>query len=74
VENIEITNTTLRIYPNPANSVVNFSFPVSGKIIDITGKEILSINESTSVDVSSFSKGMYFIIATDGTTEKLIIQ
>lgn len=62
----------VEIYPNPANSVVNITTPGGSEIrmIDITGQEVLTIEETSekeAVDVSFLSKGIYFVRISSGT-------
>ena len=67
--------TELSIYPNPASGMVNLQFTVGSsqrvniKVYDVNGKEITTwLNDQMtegdhqlSFDVSSFTKGIYFI-------------
>lgn len=86
VNSQELTdNLLLKIYPNPANSVVNI---LSGEIIaalqifDLTGKTIYTnqnVNaELAHVDVSSFSPGIYILKISNkngvSTTEKIVVN
>ncbi len=62
----------VEIYPNPANSVVNITVPVRSeiRIIDITGQEVLAIEEASekdAIDVSFLSRGIYFVRISSGT-------
>jgi len=61
----------VEIYPNPANSVLNITLPDGAEIsvIDITGQEVITIedaSEQESIDVSSLSKGIYFVRVSSG--------
>ena len=91
---LSFENSTLEnhisVYPNPANSTVTIQLHNSDKsselkhiiIYDIFGREVFSrqINETSSyvLDVLSYPKGVYFIVASDATEktyyQKLIIQ
>jgi len=74
----------VKVYPNPAQNVVNVQFTdftnqsVSIEIMDISGKQlqrVISNTENTSIDISSLARGVYFLrIATEGKlqTYKLI--
>jgi hypothetical protein len=61
----ELQNEKLKIYPNPVSGsfLVECEFPVSIKLYDLIGKEILcrNINDKTEVNISSLSKGVYTI-------------
>jgi len=58
---VEVTQSSLQVYPNPANGVVNF---ISDKeiqminIIDMNGRNVLQ-TKNTQVDVSSLPAGIY---------------
>ena len=61
----------LETYPNPTHHTINIKAPsdesvLNIRITDLLGREILqqSMTNGEGVDVSSFSNGMYLIIAT----------
>jgi len=74
-------NTTL--YPNPAVTTVNLSFKMAGsgksaiiKLIDLTGKEVMSTNTTISngqvmpIDISGLTMGTYFVkIITENSSQ-----
>jgi hypothetical protein len=67
----------VEIYPNPANSAVNITIPVQAEvsIIDITGQEVITIEDASekgSIDVSSLSKGIYFVRISSGTDVAIV--
>jgi len=66
----EATSSTLSIYPNPANDVINVSEEVV-YIYDLCGK--LVMQGSGSLDVTSLSEGMYFV-KSGNDCSKLIIN
>lgn len=66
-ENAAVTKS-LSVYPNPANSVLNFSLDktfnsfVTIEITNILGKVILSeITKNTSISLENINTGIYFI-------------
>ena len=81
-------NDGINIYPNPSNGVVKFSSNqsielsnlIKVQIFDLNGRKIFTseINpNSDSIDVSSYSKGMYIISIDDGLnriSKKLVIM
>jgi len=86
-ENSKKDNTDFNIYPNPTSHIVtiaaqqNSSTVFEVEIFDIYGKNHLrtTLQQSTTIDVSNFSKGIYFvrmINKDEGNiqTKKLIIQ
>ena len=75
-------NNFVEVYPNPLRDNLNLNYnskgtePVSIRIIDIMGAEIVpsyTINNvqmgmnKFSINTSSFSKGMYFLLINNGT-------
>lgn len=64
VQNKEIKNNLVEIYPNPSNGMFNL---ISNKsitkisVLDFTGKVLFEINDSTKVELINRSKGCYFI-------------
>jgi len=80
----------LMIYPNPVSTLLNLSFDLSNtqdmniSLTDLTGKEIFSEKVenlkgsfSKEIDVSAFSKGIYFLklISSEGNiTHKIVLQ
>ena len=78
-------NSGLLIYPNPVdkgNSIIlksDGSSATTYKIVDINGKAVLSgkLNRKTSVNTSSFKRGLYIVMANSGkrlSTQKLLIK
>ncbi len=69
------------VYPNPAKNKINIdlrdiSETVNIKFIDLAGREILKKNNVTAgnietFDVSSFNRGLYFIIVTNGVSQQV---
>jgi CubicO group peptidase (beta-lactamase class C family) len=59
------TSIAISIYPNPANNVLyirsNENIRYSGSVSSYDGKDILNFEDITSIDISSLSKGVYFI-------------
>lgn len=64
------TNNEVNIYPNPAHHSATLTLPVGNKHIEIwsaNGKKIKTIdtnNQDITLDVSSFSTGLYIITIT----------
>lgn len=84
-QEILINHELVNIYPNPANSFITVessSTIISSifRLIDITGKEVLSrqINSSyTQIDIQGLSKGIYFYQITnkkDYYSGKLVVH
>ena len=66
---------TLHLFPNPATSILHLesNIPDNGtiEIRDLSGRIIYAaklISQQKDIDISSFSKGMYFLHYQDGKT------
>ena len=74
--------SNIKLYPNPAKGVVNFSsaskvaFDVA--VYDMLGKQVLRANAVQSqLNISSLNPGMYFVKMTQGSnasTKKLLVN
>ncbi|HKR06305.1 MAG TPA: T9SS type A sorting domain-containing protein [Bacteroidia bacterium] len=65
------------ISPNPANNYINISLPAENsdcqiEILNTLGKTILKTQNKNTIDVSLFSKGIYFIKVNE--SENLYLQ
>ncbi len=72
------------IYPNPVSNTLSIAFSAfyntdktTLEIMDITGRTIVNsklsiVNSKASVDVSSLSKGMYFIKVANATSSEVV--
>lgn len=78
-----VSDFGIKLYPNPSDNAITIEVnsPVSNaelSITDILGKEISTqtvISSVSTLDISSFEKGVYFLTITDGTrrtTQKFI--
>ena len=57
------TASAIRIYPNPASTTLNIESPVkvSAIITSIDGKELISVPDAQSIDISTLADGMYLM-------------
>jgi len=75
-----VSSSVFNIYPNPASDIIQIQATgrnLQVNVYNIAGQVVLSSVNETSINVSSLSKGMYFVDAyIDGTREvqKLIIK
>ncbi len=67
-------NNTVKFYPNPTQSQINFSQEIKSlEVFDIAGRKVKSFqNSSSNYDVSNLQKGVY--ILKGKTTEGKSIQ
>lgn len=77
------SNPLVKITPNPANDYITVTgeFLKQATVFDYLGKEIITTlikNTTTNIDVSSLTKGLYFIVIKDEENnihkEKIIIE
>jgi hypothetical protein len=70
----------LTAYPNPTTGIINVEYnsqtPVQFDVINMLGENVLSQNtnntKNTTIDVSSLTKGLYFLqMTTDSKTTSL---
>jgi hypothetical protein len=66
-EQLTAAATSLKVYPNPVNDVLNFDMeynkPAQVVVMDVTGKSIATTHfelGKASLNVNNFSKGIYF--------------
>ncbi|CAH8284997.1 putative secreted protein (Por secretion system target) [Mariniflexile fucanivorans] len=64
----QVKNQSIKLYPNPVSERLFVQFPSSDtynlKVVNVLGKTVLTENNatsSTSLDVSTISKGLYFL-------------
>lgn len=72
IEENKVDNS-VSIYPNPANSMIkilndNNLNITSIEIIDLTGRTVLTSDNTTDIDVSSLPEGQYFVKIIGETT------
>ncbi len=77
-------NLGLRVFPNPANEVINISLnkevAATLTLLDVSGKVVKTqaLNGiSTSINTASLNSGVYFVTINDGTsvsTQKVVIK
>ena len=71
----------VNIFPNPANNKINLDLrgvnnPLNIRIMDLSGRVILDQRNNPSgniesFDISQFSKGVYFMLLDNGSTQKV---
>lgn len=68
-----IESSEVKVYPNPALSVLNVDADFEKlEIMNLLGETVLVVNNQTKlIDVSGFSTGTYFIKSTNGNTSSI---
>jgi len=80
-----VTNNELRVYPNPAYTILNFEFPASVnatiRLMDVTGRVLdeqqVANSASASFSVRNYTPGLYlyqFITSNTTRSGKFIVQ
>lgn len=76
---IAMTEAYISVYPNPVTDILNIEINISSNmetliVKDITGRTVLETNfyENTSMDISSFNSGIYFLIIKDSADKTYI--
>jgi hypothetical protein len=64
----DLNQLDISIYPNPVKNMLTIDGRVVKDIIiySVLGKVVLKMSNQNSIDVSSLSKGVYFIKVSDG--------
>ncbi|MES2800325.1 MAG: LamG-like jellyroll fold domain-containing protein [Bacteroidota bacterium] len=66
----------LLVFPNPANDILNMQLPTDAEVtvLNISGAELMKtrVQQNHQVDISSLSKGVYFVRTAEGQTVKFI--
>uniref|UniRef100_UPI004048ED3F T9SS type A sorting domain-containing protein n=1 Tax=Gelidibacter sp. TaxID=2018083 RepID=UPI004048ED3F len=60
----EITNNNIKLYPNPTSDYINISSQtpiIEIDMYDVLGKHVLSTSQTTQIDVSQLTSGLYFV-------------
>jgi hypothetical protein len=72
----EVNSISISMYPNPANTelMLTSEFPQDFCILNTCGEIILHghVNEKTILDISTLSRGIYFIQTPNGNTTKFV--
>jgi hypothetical protein len=69
----EVKASAFNIYPNPAVNSVKFSKQISGSVLDINGKVVLSFTDAIQLDVSALETGVY-IVSTLGEGQSRFLK
>ena len=64
--NDQVSKETVKVYPNPANNIVHIIPPLPHEIFEISiysgmGLKLLTLTGSTTIDVSNFPQGIYYL-------------
>jgi hypothetical protein len=75
VKNLITNGEALNVFPNPTNGTeVTLNKVANIQVYSITGQNVYSQNNTSTLDVSNFHSGVYFIRTEKGEMVKLIIK
>lgn len=67
----DISKSDVKIYPNPTKSSVNWSVAADVEVYNTVGQSVLRVKNSSSVNLSKFSDGVYIIVLKDKNGKEL---
>lgn len=76
----EILNSDIKVYPNPAKSIINISSSLNItkiELYNLLGQKVVESTQTTQLDVSNLNKGLYFlnVYSKKGRgTKKIIVE
>ena len=74
----ELTNSTIRIYPNPATDVINIDVPENLKyhtnIYDLNGRLVSSSKNKSVIEIQALPLGVYLIEITDLDSDRKVVE
>ena len=74
----ELTNSTIRIYPNPATDVINIDVPENLKyhtnIYDLNGRLISRSKNKSVIEIQALPLGVYLIEITDLDSDHKVVE
>lgn len=70
----ELDNVQFELYPNPTSGTITFSEPISGELMDVTGKVVLGFSQAKTIDLSTLSKGIYTVRTETGSVHRVVRQ
>ncbi len=60
------------VYPNPVNNTLNISVTGDYRIMDLSGRTVMTISNERFVDVSDLNSGLYFITDEAGAAHSFV--
>jgi hypothetical protein len=69
----EISESTINLYPNPTTGIITLEgiseVDLTISIFDVYGKLISQVNNKTSLDLSEFASGIYYVAIKQGDSD-----
>lgn len=71
----EITNDKVSLYPNPVKNILNINIMADNvDIFDLTGRRLMTIKNTNTVDVSGLIPGVYFVKINNDIVRKIVVS
>jgi 2',3'-cyclic-nucleotide 2'-phosphodiesterase (5'-nucleotidase family) len=67
-------NKNFSMFPNPANTKVNFSKADDYKLYDFSGRMVKQVKNSSSINVEGLAPGIYMVNNSKGLSKKLLVK
>lgn len=61
----DVYKNTIKIFPNPAKSILNWSVKADVEIYNSVGQKVITSKNSSSTNISKLSNGVYIVIIKD---------
>lgn len=75
VEYIAAQQPQLNVYPNPVQKgQLYFSATITGNLVDMNGRTVVSFTKANSINTSNLSSGVYFLKAEGYAVEKVLVK
>lgn len=74
IEENTIASNDFRMFPNPAKDKVNFSHTSDYKVFDISGRMVIEVKNTNTIDLQNVRPGLYVIENALGITKKLLVE
>ena len=70
----EVMNNNFKLFPNPVsgNQNIQFNKNISGDVYDMSGKKVLTINNSNTISVKELTEGVYVIKTENNGTKRFL--
>lgn len=69
--NLNATENTIHVYPNPTKNQINFSDQTNVQVTNMTGQIIVDFKNVNTLDFSDQTAGIYFLILTDNHGQEI---
>ncbi len=73
---VDLNKSPLKVYPNPVgiSQVLNLNKSTDFTVYNAIGKVVLVKNNSNVIETSELSRGVYFIVTSEGEKVKFIVE